>query len=251
MESVTLWHGTTASAAERIVTEGFRLANPGDIVAETAVEFRVDEHALVELLHKRNNYIVSQVGRADSAWFASSHAAAIGWANRAPEVRWETLWAVWSLMEDTPGVGSEATHPRKAAWHLRQFLADLPAVVEVQVPSDAIPIPTPRRGPVGSSDENRRSLYLDMVSQGKIPQVALPLAVPVEWVLGYEVVERRVPFGAAAGLLRRTCEELDEMVESGELVRFQQLEAPPQRWWVWDDLVPYLDHRDVQAASDG
>jgi hypothetical protein len=95
LRSVTLWHGTTKSAAERIVDQGFDPVDTVAIVGAVARDHGLAETDLLMTLKAVGRFVTVQDRRDDAVWFATSRANANKWAQRAPEVRWEALWAVW------------------------------------------------------------------------------------------------------------------------------------------------------------
>jgi hypothetical protein len=135
LRTVTLWHGTTKSAAERIVDRGFEPMSMSAIVGGVALEHGLIESDLFETLKAAGRYAAHQPDRDDGVWFATSRVKVINWAQRATEARWEALWAVWWLthggyeQDPSPWLNADAS-----GWHARQFFADPPAVVEVEVP---------------------------------------------------------------------------------------------------------------------
>jgi hypothetical protein len=124
--------------------------------------------------------------------------------------------------------------PQAAAWHTRHFFADPPTVIEVRVPKERI------------LHRYRKPLQWaavdGLLSKGKgLPEVAVELPVPPDWVCGYQVVARRVDFEAACVLLGLTIEELTAKVDSDAIVRCRPPEISGESWyWHFDELEPYL-----------
>lgn len=236
MQSVRLWHGATASRAEQIATEGFHKPDGTAMVVSVAREFSVDDEVVLRWLEDRGRFISIQERRDDSAWFAATHGAAVRWAQRAPEARWEALWAVWCIREDRPDEWCPWNDPKAAAWHLRQFFGDEPAVVELEVPvgrlRDNCQQPLPRE---------KRNDYLELISDGLLAEVSVATPIPAEWVVGYTKVERRIGFTAAAGLFCRSTEELAAMVDREHLPSPRKPERPEMEDWYWtdNDLAQY------------
>lgn len=236
MQSVRLWHGTTAARAEQIVTEGFHRADSTALLADVASQFDLDVTLVFEWLTEHERFVAVQDQRDDSAWFAATFRAAVRWAQRAPEACWEALWAIWCIREARADDWSPWNDPKAAAWHLRQFLVHKPAVLELQVPIDRLR--DNRQQPLSPAE---REEYLDLIRDGLISELSVAAPVPAEWVVGYSRVERRVSFTAAAGLFGITTEELASIVEKGELPSCREPDHPGLEDWYWtvEDLSRY------------
>lgn len=139
METVTLWHGTTESAAKQIAVNGFKPADTTALVTLTAAECGADPAGTIAALRAVGRFVMIQDGRDNAVWFAGDRERAARWAQRAPEARWEALWGVWWLthggIEAMPAPWGD---PAAAAWHAEQFFADPPAVLEVRIPLSRI-----------------------------------------------------------------------------------------------------------------
>ena len=92
-----IWHGTTESAAEQIPDRGFERRSIASIVGAVATEHGLAEGDLFAMLKTAGRFAVIQHRSDDSVWFARSNVRAVDWAQRAPERRYEALWAVWWL----------------------------------------------------------------------------------------------------------------------------------------------------------
>lgn len=239
---MTLWHGTTESAAKRIADGGFERMDTVRIVSEVAVEHGLDPADVLSVLRTAGRFVVIQQGRDDAVWFATSKDKADRWAQRAPEARWEALWAAWWLQNGgyeqapSPWMRSDA-----AAWHARQFFDDPPAVVEVRVPVDRVQ----GQGPLSP---------VDVITRVQIgtPQLSVTHPIPAAWILGYEVLPRHVDFTPAAGLLQLDFDELTHLVDSGAA---PPLRPPKQVWgedWYWhlDEFLP-LWRGSVEEIGNG
>jgi hypothetical protein len=221
----TLWHGTTKSAAERIAHQGFEPADIADIVGAVANDHGLAVEAVLDMMHAAGRFVVIQDRRNDATWFATSKDKAATWAQRAPEARWEALWAVWWLTHSGPElVPYPWLDPDAAGWHARQFFADPPAVIEVQVPIERL------------QDEHQAPLPTGMAAAQAwldVPQISVAHPVPAEWIVGYEILPRHVEFTAAAGILRLDLDELGRRVDTGEIIPCR---PPLQQYghdWYW------------------
>lgn len=230
---VTLWHGTTVSAAKLIAAEGFARADTVSVVKATAVGCGVDPAGLLTTLQAAHRFVLIQDRRDDAVWFATSKKAADKWAQRAPEARWEALWGVWWLTHGgydaspTPWGDTSA-----AAWHASHFFADAPAVLQVRVPVSRLQDRYKAEVPV-----HRAAEFVKHASE-----VSVTYPVPAEWIVGCEVTPRRVDFVAAAGLLGLTTIELAQRADAGEMAACKPPDVPGLGSWYWDlnDLLPYL-----------
>ena len=237
METITLWHGTTASAAADIAPRGFDPSDPRDLFASTVRRFDVDAQEVWSWLQRFGRYLATQDDRGGAVWFVGRREAAWHWATRAPEAEWKALWAVWCVLEGRTEESRPWALPEAAAWHLLQTLSDEPAIVSVQVASEALPRPRRRAGPrqgAGSID------YAALVAEGRVPEVRLALPDPRIDVTGWEVVSRQVSFTAAAGLLGTSVEGLDTRVRAGELPPPRHGLPNRQPAWTVDELHPYV-----------
>jgi hypothetical protein len=235
---VTLWHGTTKSAAERIVDRGFEPISVSAMVGEVAQEHGVAESDLFETLKVANRFAAIQHRRDDAMWFATSRIKAINWAQRAPEARWEALWAVWWLThggyhhDPSPWLNVDAS-----GWHARQFFADPPVVVEVNVPIGKVKnhLQTPLLSPE----------LLDEIKL-EVPELCVAHPVSLEWVVGYEVLPREVEFTAAAGILGLEIAELTRRVNAGVVTPPRQPREAYGCDWYWhlDEFLKLLPEDD-------
>jgi hypothetical protein len=208
MKTVTLWHGTTESAAKQIAVDGFKPADTTAVMTLTAGECGADPADTIAALRAAGRFVLIQDGRDNAVWFASHREEAARWAQRAPEVRWEALWGVWwqthGGLETMPAPWAD---PVAAAWHAERFFADPPAVVEVRIPLSRI------------QDRYQAAVPTDQaaVLASDATEVTVAFPIPADWVVDYEIVPRRIDFVAAAGLLGLTTAELAQRVDTGEI----------------------------------
>lgn len=188
---------------------------------------------LLVMLRAASRFAVIQDSRDGAVWFATSHANANKWAHRAPEVRWEALWAVWWLnhggyeVMPYPWLDLDAS-----GWHARQFFADPPAIIEVKVPIDRV------------QNGYQKPLPLDAIADGKIdvPELSVAHTIPAEWVVGYEILPREVEFTAAAGILGLEIAELTRRVNSGQIIPCRPPHDKYGSDWYWhlDEFLALL-----------
>jgi hypothetical protein len=76
MDTVTLWHGTTESAAKLITSEGFGQADTIGLVEATAAECGADPAGTLAALRAAHRFVLLQDGRDDVVWFATNRARA-------------------------------------------------------------------------------------------------------------------------------------------------------------------------------
>lgn len=225
MDRVTLWHGTTREAAERIAAEGSGPLALAAIVADVASEFDVDPAEVIRALEDHHRIAVTD-GRSDRTWFAASRDAAAGWAQRAPEARWEALWGVWWVLND-PDEWAPWAIPDVMAWHVRQLVTTQPAIVVVRVdPRDVCEVQ-------GKPDAAE---HLKLLIEIGAPELSINRKLVPGDVVDIEVIPRRVPFSAAAGLLGVTIEELTRAVDAGALPRPRPAGLLEDWYWHLDDL---------------
>jgi hypothetical protein len=234
LTGLILWHGTTRSAAERIAEQGFEATNTAAIVRDAARAHGMPAAPVLAALKMAGRFVVVQEGRDASVWFAATSQDAVTWAQRAPEARWEALWAVWQIhhggfdVDPAPWVD-----PRAAAWHLWQFRKDPPAVLQVRVPADRVQDRYQKLvGPETAAERVKIGAREFSVSH----------PIPAGWVVGYEVLPRDVDLTAAAGMLGLEAEELDDRVRAGLFPAYR----PPRRllhqpYWELEEFLQFLD----------
>jgi len=211
LEMIDLYHGTTEAAATRIVSAGFATLPPlRSVLEDFCVSYEVSVDAVIDQLAQMNRFLVVQTERSEGVWFATTRTAGLRWADRAPEWRWEALWAVWMLrhgqskLESTPDY-SCCLDPAASAWHLAQRWQDLPAVIRVEVEPNALA--DRDRSLVGSS------------SWESTPEVRIRFADLPTKTFDIEIGEHRVEFTDACGFLGLSIEEFVDLVRAGEVPR--------------------------------
>jgi hypothetical protein len=242
MKTVTLWHGTTESAAKTIAVGGFKSADTAALVRLTAVECGADPAGAAAALRDGHRLVLVQDGRDDAVWFATDRVRAARWAQRAPEAKWEALWGVWWHSHGGyDALPAPWDDPAAAAWHAERFFTDPPAVLKVTVQLSRIqdryqsPLPAARAA----------------IFASRAAEVSVAYPVPAEWVVDYEVVPRQIDFVAAAGLLGLTITELTRRVDAGEIIKCKPPTAPLDSWyWELDDLLPFFAYNPVAAVNE-
>jgi hypothetical protein len=232
MDTVTLWHGTTESAAKQIAVNGFKSADTTALVMLAAAECGADAEGTIAALRAAGRFVLIQDGRDNAIWFASRREEAARWAQRAPEARWEALWGVWwQTHGGLEAMSAPWADPVAAAWHAEHFFADPPTVLEVRIPLSRIQDSYQSAPPTDEA----------AILASDATEVTVAFPVPADWVVDYEIVPRRIDFVAAAGLLGLTTAELAQRVDVGEIAGCKAPEVPGHAWyWELDDLMPLL-----------
>lgn len=212
MRTVAIWHGTTNTAAQLICEHGSRRVAALDIVRNTAAEFGEDPDSVIDILAQWGRFVVIQEDRNESLWFASTREAAIRWAQRAPEARWEALWAIWCIRENRTDWWAPWADPAAAGWHATQLKSEQPAILQACVPIDRL-----QNSLQGNLTLQERDPFVESIEEGSAPQVSVSHPVPPEWITKWESIERRISTTAAAGLLGMRLEELEKKIRGGDL----------------------------------
>jgi len=231
--TVRLYHGTTDGAADCIQTEGWTHVDVAAMVEEVAVHHGESSDEVWRWLRRWARFATFE-GRGDSAWFCGSRTSAQGWAERAPEARWEALWAIWSIRNGVelnpyePDAQGPWNLPAAAAWHTREMSAFGATVLTVEVPLDSL------RASVSEHDYEWLREGTDLED---LPEIKLELPIRPEFIVGREAVDRRVDFIAAAALLGLSNDELTEAIRAGVIREPDQPEITGTSWtWPWSEL---------------
>ncbi len=210
---VRLFHGTTLSAARRVEREGWLPRDMREVVADVATEHGREAREVWAELAGQGQAYATQDGRGRWASFALRHdVAALDWAQRAPEIRREALWAVWRL--ENPGRAADwPVHTDGHLFVLRHLADDQPAVVEVSFDYDELVA----LGAMSGGFHLRPLLPEDMLRAEavRIPEVAIPAPLPPPPGLRVHEVERAVDWDVFALLLGLERDEFVEQAEAG------------------------------------
>ncbi|WP_306356164.1 MULTISPECIES: hypothetical protein [unclassified Nocardia] len=195
-----------------------------------ADRYDVTTDALRKALADHGRFAAVQEVRADLVWFATSDDAAKRWASRAPELRWEALWAVWWVTRD-PHDPAPWRSPTAAAWHARQFFGSPPAVMEMEIPI---------RHVLGRTGEPLDLAALDMI-RTEAEEVSIRPPGELSWIKGVQAVRRPVEFTAVAGLLDISTDDLGQAVRAGRVPEPRPPLRPIGDWtWFEDELAGFI-----------
>ena len=140
-QPVRLFHGTTAAAANRIVTEGFKAPDIDRVLHEVgSVRHEVPLADLLENLQLHSSYIVSESRRGSRVSFTPNRENVEStWAQNAPEHLREALWAVWRVnYSNSPDPYAWAQDVAGHAWVIEQLSVSEPVVLEFEVGLDEL-----------------------------------------------------------------------------------------------------------------
>ncbi|WP_280361457.1 hypothetical protein [Nocardia wallacei] len=231
MDRVTLWHGTTLDRAQCIQDDGFR---PLDLLSELqtiADRYDVTTDALQKTLADHGRFAAIQHVRADLVWLATSSDAAERWASRAPEIRWEALWAVWWITND-PDDLTPWRSPAAAAWHVRQLFGSQPVVMEIEVPVQHVLEST---GNALSPAEVQTRIRINS------PELSIRPPGEISWIKQVQPTRRPIDFTAVAGLLGISVDDLEDEVRAGGIPEPQPPVMPLGDWiWFEDELADFV-----------
>lgn len=144
---VTVFHGTTWSAAQRITRGGFEPRSVSALVAEVSAETGVDPDAIAEDLTAYSRFAVIDPARSDTVSLATDRPLAPSWAQRAPEARWEALWAVYRIAH--PELGYDwNTSDEGHWWVMSRMVGDPPVLIECRAALGALLRCPPGEGPM-------------------------------------------------------------------------------------------------------
>ena len=244
LQRIRLWHGTTLSASLGIVADGWERQDSRSLVAALANEHGVDANAVWSILAERGRFIAVTEERDNLAWFTGTPEAAAQYAGRAPEARWEALWAIWIAKHAiTDAWFAPWNDPEAASWHWRQQLVDQPVVVVADVPAAYILGET---GKPLSSEQIATQLAL--IEEFRLstdasysPNFSLQLPLQSSSFVDVVSVPRRVDRATAAGLLGITVEALIDRIQRGSFpTPVCEPGNPVDVSWAWDDVKSIL-----------
>ena len=226
MTTVRVFHGTTESLALQIQSGGFEpLSDIPHLLAGLCDGHEIDAGELIQVLEAMGRWLFIQSERTDRVWFASTEPDAFGWAERAPEWRWEALWGIWMIRSGrSESLFSDGyvpwMDPEASSWAFSQIWHERPAVVVAEVDETALI----------SSGSNEVSVQ-----------------APFEHVRIREVIvgERKVEFTDAAGLIGINMDELAGRIHSGSVPKPRPMSGlGSDAWWPlsefaeWSGLAP-------------
>lgn len=240
MDRVTLWHGTTLDRARCIQNEGFRPLDLSSELQSIADRYDVTADALRKTLADHGRFAAMQQKRTDLVWLATSGGAAEQWASRAPEIRWEALWAVWWVTREPDNLTPWAS-PKAAAWHARQYFDSLPAVVEMEVPVRHVLKKT--------GEPLDPTVVRDLIRINAAELAIRPIG-EISWIKGVRASRRTIDFTAVAGLLEISTDDLAKEVDAGRVPE----PRPPLLGigdWIWfeDELLDFIPQELLEGAN--
>ena len=182
---VQLFHGTTKSAADRIAREGWQPSDPAHLVDQTTAAHDESREAVWGDLQHRSRF-VTHPGRKAWVSFATSSDRAARWAQRAPEAKWETLWAIWRL-RNPEHADNWTTNKDGGIWVFEQMIDDPLVVITADIPVTELY--------EGGFDSWREA----PLSQGKLdlladlPDVRVKCPAPSAWITSIKIIARTPP----------------------------------------------------------
>ena len=236
-ERVQLFHGTTKSAADRVRDEGWRPIDPVELVRVTAAGHDETRERVWADLERWSSH-VTHPGRTGWVSFAPTHEKAARWAQRAPEAKWEALWAIWRIRN--PELAEAwTTNGDGEIWVFQQMLDDPPTVISVEIPVTEL-----HDGGFNSwAEEPLSDEQLDILPH--LPDIRARCPAPPEWISAVDVVPRRVYTPLAADLLRLDFETFVQRAKAGEFgPSCLEEDDTSGRWWPWDSFRSFVPTRD-------
>ncbi|HWA67821.1 MAG TPA: hypothetical protein VG899_15775 [Mycobacteriales bacterium] len=243
--SVTLFHGTTRSAAARIVREGWEQRPALVIIEQVAAEWDVDVSTLGENIRDYAGFGLFSGRGATVSFDTDPIATAHSWAQRSPETRWEALWAVWRLRN--PRLAETwTTEAQGRAWVHQQMSNDFAAMITWTTTYGELVALGARRGGFG------RSSGLAAVWEGGSMEIEVSAPFrPEPGAIETEHVDRIVDAQLLSYLLGVDVRDLADLRESGQLPAPDseafELRVGERRPWWWTSSVEPL----LQEASGG
>jgi hypothetical protein len=221
-----LYHGTTLSRARKICVEGFVAVSPSEEIFRLSNAYGVDSEVVVASMEEWGRFSVLP-GR-ESVFYSTvgfDHAAS--YAQRAPEVRWETLCSIYRLRH--PELGDFWNDSDELHWWVfLQLMDDPPAVVTLSLPE----VKKLGGGPMDSSFELPlpASLVLDVDEIPRTLDESL-----TRFVAGY---------GASEGDVTKFSNEVEAgkwgTVHTGRRGEFL---------WCWDELKKLLSRERLEELT--
>lgn len=245
-ELLPLFHGTTLDAAEQIRAEGWRVRDLAGMVGELATRHEVPVADLIADLHRYNRFMLIEKDRGQVASFTPDIETAAGsWAQRAPEVEWDALWAIWRIKHsgetemyhwnlDVPG----------HAWVLEQMAHQKLAVVEVALTVDELFELGAR---VGGFARGQLTPELLPLLPG-LPEVSLPLPFRPSSEVIIHQLQRRVGWDVYAHWLGLTREEFIAHENAGRFGPAGEGKFAMSPWWPLSAVDAVLESVDAGTS---
>ncbi|MFP3714708.1 hypothetical protein [Puerhibacterium sp. TATVAM-FAB25] len=240
---VTLYHGTTRAAAEKILVEGFVAPRIGSTVEELARIHEVAPDALWADLKERAAFVSIEHGRGSRVSFTPQRSVAESdWAQRAPEYRRDVLWSVWRLRyaeQRKPDYWHQdvAGH----AWVVEQLHSSDPVLITMTLARDELFALDAHVGGFRHSVLTPKGMSLFNI----FPEIAFPLPFEPPVPLEVTPIQRRIGWDVFAHWLGLSREEFIAEHESGAFgpAGVGDFEVSP--WWPLSAVDEVLTARDL------
>lgn len=211
---ISLYHGTTAAAAEAILKEGFKAPDIDAVLLDVSERHGVAVSRLIEDLETHSSYLVSESDRGSRVSFTPNlENVESTWAQNAPEHLREALWAVWRVKYSThPDPYAWAQDVAGHAWVIEQLAQSDPVVLELNVGVDELM-------DLGAQvvSFNARALTPELLPLLEhLPEIAFPLPFQAPRALTLHPLERRIGWDVFAHWLGMDVEEFRKRHEAGE-----------------------------------
>jgi hypothetical protein len=245
---VSLFHGTTLEAAVQIRNEGWRARDLTGRIGELARRHDVSVADVVHDLRRYNRFMVIEKDRGEVASFTPDYEAAAGrWAQRAPEVEWDALWAIWRIKYS----GEQDMYHWNLdvaghAWVLEQMAHRNLAVVEIALTIEGMLELGAR---VGGFAHGPLTPELVPLLPG-LPEVSLPLPFQPSTEPIIHLLERRVGWDIFAHWLGLTNEQFAAMDEAGRFGSAGEGDFEVRPWWPLAAVDAVLDSVDAGTPVD-
>jgi hypothetical protein len=242
--TLPLFHGTTVTAAQRIVEQGFVHLDPQTVVAEVAKTHDLEVDQLWKVIADEPQFYLDGAERTgDTSFTPGFDAAAHSWAQRAPESRREALWAAW-LLTNPDHVEPFHLNVDGQVWVLAHLIDDQPAVIRIDVTMEEL-VEWEGMAVVGG-----RRLPLAPFLQQRFgpPEIAFPheLAFPPNDIT-VTPVERHVELDVYASLLGVDMAGFVELDKAGALGARGAGRPQDVTWWPLETVSTVLTARDRSA----
>lgn len=244
---LSLFHGTTLDAAEQIRAGGWQVRDLTAMVGQLATRHGVAVADVIDDLRRYGRFMVTERDRGQVASFTCDPETAAGsWAQRAPEVEWDALWAIWRIKhsgqtamyhwnQDVPG----------RAWVLEQMAHQELALVEVRITLEELY----ERGAMAGGFA-RGPLTPELASLiPRLPEVSLPLPFRPSTQITIHQVERRVGWDVFAHWLGVTRDDFIAHEQEGRFGASGEGLFEINPWWPLSAVDAILERIDSGTSA--